>query len=116
MLKSVGIDEGEVLTTDTHSVSALVLNGLGYHPVGEVMDNDKLLKHVKELAVAALATSEYVRFSCRSIVIPDVKVIGGKQLQTLCLLVEKGVQLSKRAMIPIFVGSGVLLMLFLLLV
>jgi putative membrane protein len=115
-LNSIGIDDGEILTTDTHSVSALVLNGLGYHPVGEVMDNEKLLNCVKELTVAALANSEDVKVSCRKIVVPNVKVIGAKQLETLCLLVEKGIQLAKRAMGPIFVGSGLLLMLFLLLV
>lgn len=116
LLKSIGIDDGEILTTDTHSVSALVLNGLGYHPVGEVMDNEKLLSCVKELTVAALANSEDVKVSCRNIVVPNVKVIGAKQLETLCILVEKGIQLAKRAMGPIFVCSGLLLMLFLLLV
>jgi putative membrane protein len=115
-LKSIGIDDGEILTTDTHSVSALVLNGLGYHPVGDVMDNDKLLSYVKELAVAALANSEPVQVSCSNIVVPNVKVIGAKQLEALCLLVDKGIRFGKRAMIPIFIFSGLLLMLFLLLV
>jgi putative membrane protein len=115
-LKLLGVDDGEVFTTDTHSVSALVLNGMGYHPVGEVMNHENLIGYVKELAAAALADSQDVKVSCKTIVVPSVKVIGAGQLEKLCLLVERGITLAKRALAPIFVSSGVVLMLFLLFV
>jgi putative membrane protein len=115
-LNSIGIDDGEILTTDTHSVSALILSGHGYHPVGEAMDNEKLVTYVKQVTLSALANLEEVQVSCRRITVPNVKVIGAKQLETLCILVEKVIQRAKRTVVPLFLASGLLLMLFLLLV
>lgn len=115
-LFSVGVDEGEVFTTDTHAVSALILTGHGYHPIGEAIDNEKLISCVKEAALNALGKLEKVGVSCRSITVPDVKVIGAKQLEALCLLIDKAIQRAKRAVLPIFGVSGLLLMLLLLFV
>jgi putative membrane protein len=116
MLSSMGIDEGEVYTTDTHSVSALVLTKYGYHPVGEAMDNEKLVNCVKQATDSALSSLEAVKVACRSITVPSVKVLGAKQLETLCLLIDRTLQKAKRGVVPIFATSGLLLMLFLLLV
>jgi putative membrane protein len=116
VLHSVGIDEGEVFTTDTHVVNAMVLNGRGYHPVGEAMSKERLMSYVKEAAIKALAKLERVENTCCcKITVPDVKVIGEKQLENLCLLIDKGVQRAKRLVVPIFAGAGLLLMLMLVL-
>jgi len=115
-LHSMGIDEGEIFTTDTHAVNALILTEQGYHPVGEVIENEKLIGYIKDATHSALANLEEVGVSCRSIKVPNVKVIGAKQLETLCLLVDKVLQRAKRAVIPIFGASGLLLMLLLLFV
>jgi putative membrane protein len=115
-LLSIGIDEGEVFTTDTHAVSALILGEHGYHPVGEAIENEKLISYIQEATRSALAKLESVGVSCRSITVPNVKVIGAKQLEALCLLIDKAIQRAKRAGIPIFGVSGLLLMLLLLFV
>jgi len=115
-LLSVGIDEGEVFTTDTHAVSALILTEHGYHPVGEAMENEKLISYIRDATHSALAKLESVEVSCRSITVPSVKVIGAKQLEALCLLIDKVIQRAKRAVIPVFGISGLLLMLLLLFV
>ncbi|NIQ08112.1 MAG: DUF2070 family protein, partial [Candidatus Korarchaeota archaeon] len=57
-LRSQGIDEGEVFTTDTHSVNALVLTSRGYHPVGEAIDHDKLIGYIKKTTYAATSDLE----------------------------------------------------------
>lgn len=111
-LSSIGIDEGEVFTTDTHSVSALVLTKAGYHPVGEAMDNEKLIGYVKEATLAAMSNLERVKVTCTSITVPNVKVLGAKQLEALCLLIDRTLQRAKKTVIPIFATSGLLLMLF----
>jgi putative membrane protein len=113
-LRSVGIDEGEVFTTDTHSVNALVLTERGYHPVGEVMNHETLISYVKDAALSSLSNSEPVKAACRRITIPNVKVIGGKRLETLCLLIDRSLKVAKRVFIPIFATSGLLLMLVLM--
>jgi putative membrane protein len=115
-LLSMGISEGEVFTTDTHAVSALILSQHGYHPLGEAIENEKLISYVNEATHRALAKLERVGVSCRSITVPNVKVIGAKQLEALCILIDKAIKRAKRVALPVFGASGLLLMLLLLLV
>jgi len=115
-LHSIGIDEGEVFTTDTHSVNAIILNDRGYHPVGEAIDHENLVAYIKKVTFAALSDLENVKAACRSITIPEVKVIGEKRLETLCLLIDKTLQKAKKVAVPIFATSGLLLMLILMFV
>jgi putative membrane protein len=112
-LRSIGIDESEVFTTDTHSVNAVVLNERGYHPVGEAIDHEKLIGRVKEATLTAMSDLERVNAACRRITVPGVKVIGGKLLETLCVLIDRTLQRAKKVVIPIFATSGLILMLFL---
>jgi putative membrane protein len=115
-LSSMGIDGGEVLTTDTHAVNALTLSPHGYHPVGEAIDNEKLIGYVKDVAGSALARLEPMGVSSLSVKIPKVRVIGAEQVEALCLLTDKAVERAKRVALPVFGASGLLLMLLLLLV
>ncbi|MGC8895260.1 MAG: DUF2070 family protein [Candidatus Bathyarchaeia archaeon] len=113
-LQSLGINDGEVFTTDTHSVNAVVLNKRGYHPIGEVIDHENLIGYIKEAAVAAMSDLEKVKAACRRITVSDVTVIGGNLLEKLCVLIGRTIQRAKKVVIPIFATSGLLLMLFLL--
>jgi putative membrane protein len=115
-LNSVGVDEGEVLTTDTHSVNAIVLGERGYHPIGEVIDHERLIVYVREATTNALNNIEPVAAACRTITVSDVRVIGENLLGKLCLLIDKALKRAKAAAIPIFTTSGLLLMLILALV
>ncbi len=109
-----GIDESEIFTTDTHSVNALILSDRGYHPIGEAIDHKKLIAYIKELTLTALSGLESAKATCNCLTISDVKVIGEKRLETLCLLIDKTLQKAKRAALPIFGISGILLMLILM--
>jgi len=113
-LKQIGIDDGEVFTTDTLSVSDLILGDQGYHPVGEAMDRGRLIAYVDQATSAATARLEPVQGSCRSITVNDVTVLGEKQLETLCLLIDKSLRTAKRIAVPIFLVAGLALMSFLL--
>ncbi|MGQ9538205.1 MAG: DUF2070 family protein [Candidatus Bathycorpusculaceae bacterium] len=115
-LKSVGINDGEVFTTDTHSVNALTLNKRGYHPIGEVMDHEKIIDYVKEAVYSAVANLERARVGWREVLVPRVRVIGQKSLEKLCLLPDKVIHRAKRIVVPLFAVSSLLLMLVLLLV
>lgn len=115
-LNAIGVDEGEVFTTDTHSVSAVILGNRGYHPIGEAMQHDALIGYVKEAVLGALSNLEPVKATCSSITIPRVKVIGEKQLEKLCLLIDNTLQKAKKAIVPILVFNGLLLMLILMFV
>jgi putative membrane protein len=112
-LKEMGIDTGEVYSTDTHSVSGVVLGERGYHPIGEVMNHEKLINSIKQAAASALASLEPARAGFRTVSVPNIKVIGRERLQSLSLLTDKGLRRAKRTIIPICFVSGLLLMLFL---
>jgi len=113
-LHSIGIDEGEVFTTDTHSVNAIILSERGYHPIGEVIDHQKLIAYIKEATLAAMSDLERAKAACCNITVPNVKVIGEKRLETLCLLTDRTLQKAKKIVVPIFAITGLLLMLFLM--
>ncbi|RJS74600.1 DUF2070 family protein [Candidatus Bathyarchaeota archaeon] len=53
-LKSLGVRDCEVLTTDTHVVNATA-TGRGYNPVGEAIDQEALLKTISEALKEAYA-------------------------------------------------------------
>jgi len=115
-LKSMGISEGEVFTTDTHAVNAVILSKRGYHPIGEAIDHEKLIGYIKRATLAAVSDLERAKAGARSITVRNVKVIGEKKLETLCLLTDKVLQRAKMSVIPIFASAGLLLMLFLMFV
>lgn len=114
-LSEVGVDDGEVFTTDSHAVNAVVLNARGYHPIGEAMDQETLIKHIKEAASNALANLEPAEASWRTENVSGVKVIGEKQIEAMCMLADKALQRAKKLAITIFPLAGVVLVALLLL-
>jgi len=115
MLREIGIADGEVLTTDTHLVCGVVLTERGYHPVGEAMDQEKLINYIRQAAMKALDSLEPAEASWRTEIIPNVKVIGEKQIEALCLLADKTARQAKRLAISLFSLAGVLLILLFML-
>jgi putative membrane protein len=114
-LKEIGVDDGEILTTDTHAVSAVVLNRRGYHPLGEVMEHEKLIGCIKNVVLEALENLEPVEASWQTITIPNVKVIGAKQIEALCMLTDKASAQAKKCAALLFPVAGVVLTVLLLL-
>jgi len=112
-LKSAGFHECEVFTTDTHAVSAVVLGRRGYHPVGEAMNHETLIRHITEVAKAAASNLESCKAGCLRLVVPKVRVIGEARLESLSLLVDKALRRAKQIVAPIFVSEGLLLILLL---
>jgi putative membrane protein len=113
-LKPLGFDAGEVFTTDSHTVSALVTGRRGYHPVGEVMDHATLLRYIGEVTQKAEANLETCKAQYIDFVVPHVRVIGEERLKSVTTLVDKGIQKAKRIVFPIFGTEGILLILLLL--
>jgi putative membrane protein len=112
-LSSIGFDESEVFTTDTHAVNAVVLGHRGYHPVGESMNHETLLNHVKEAASTAGARLEPCKSGALTITVPKVRVIGQARIHALSTLVDRALQRAKRVAVPIFALEGFLLVLLL---
>jgi putative membrane protein len=109
-LNSMGINDGEIFTTDTHSVNALILGNRGYHPVGEAIPHEVLIEYIKRTVTIAVLGLEPVKAACSNITVPNVKVIGERQLEMLCMLIDKTLQKAKKVIVPILTFSGLLLM------
>ncbi|MFQ6080108.1 MAG: DUF2070 family protein [Candidatus Bathyarchaeia archaeon] len=114
-LREIGIIDGEVLTTDTHMVSGVVLTPRGYHPIGEVMDQAKLINYIRQAAIRALDDLEPAEVSWRTVITSDVKVIGEKQIEALGLLAEKTAKQAKKLAISLFPPTAALLTILLML-
>ncbi len=117
-LASVGFNASEVFTTDTHAVSALVTGGRagrrGYHPVGEVMEQELLIRYICDAAKNAEANLEVASAGYLRFIVPDVRVIGEERLKSITTLVDAAIKKAKQ-MLPIFGLEGLLLILLLLL-
>jgi len=108
-LRGLGIAEGEVLTTDTHAVNGVVLTPRGYHPVGEALDQAKLIEYIRAAATKALENLEPAKVSCHKKTIPDVKVIGEEQIEALCDLTDRTAKLAKKLAVTLFPIVGIFL-------
>jgi len=114
-LAAAGFDDGEVFTTDTHAVSALVTGRRGYHPVGEAMDHDLLIRYILEAAGKAAQNLEAAKSGCVEFVVPKVRVIGEERLNSISILVDKAITRAKKAAPMVFGVEGLFLVLLLLL-
>lgn len=108
-LAGLGITEGEILTTDTHVVNGVAKVDRGYHPVGEAMDKEKLLHYIEKATSEALRNHESAELSWRAINVPNVKIIGEKQLNDLCLLTEMTMKRVKKVGVYLFPALAALL-------
>lgn len=93
-LRDLGVDCGEVFTTDTHIVNAVVLSKRGYRPIGEAMDHEELIGYVRRAVSEALENMELAEAAWCRLVIPRIKVIGERKIGELSMLVDK---VSKKA-------------------
>ena len=108
-LGDLGVDGGEVLTTDTHVVNAVVMTARGYHPLGEAIPHEKLIRYVKNVVAEALNNREPASAAWCAGAVEDVKVIGETQIETLPFLADRSVQKSKRIGVPLFTAAGLVL-------
>ncbi|MBS7659430.1 DUF2070 family protein, partial [Candidatus Bathyarchaeota archaeon] len=108
-LNSMGIKDGEIFTTDTHCVNALTLSRRGYHPIGEVIDHEKLIEYIQSAAAVAMTDLQPVKIGFRKASISKLRVIGRNALEKLCLLTDEAFQTAKKVLIPIFSFTAFLL-------
>lgn len=114
-LAEIGINDGEVFTTDTHVVNAVVLNARGYHPIGEAMDHGVLTDYIKRAAKSAMENLEPAEVSWASDTVSNVKVIGEGQIAAMATLLKKATRRARNLAVLIFPLVGVALVALLLL-
>jgi putative membrane protein len=113
-LKTLGLVDGEVLTTDTHSVCGMVRSRRGYNLVGEAIDHSMLISYIREAARRALDSMELAEVSWRTETIPAVRVIGEQQISEMTILADKTTQRARRLAVSLFPPAALFLALLLL--
>jgi putative membrane protein len=113
-LKTLGIVDGEVLTTDTHSVCGMVRSRRGYNLVGEAIDHSKLISYIREASKIALESMEPTEVSWRTETIPAVRVIGEQQISEIMIVADKTTQRARRLAMSLFPIASLFLILLLL--
>jgi putative membrane protein len=112
-LKEIGVNDGEIMTTDTHIVNAVVKADRGYHPVGEAIDPNRLVEYIKEATTKALRNLEPMEASWHHENILGVKVIGERQINDLSLMVDEAAKKAKKTSTLVFPALAILLTLLL---
>ena len=112
-LRELGIQNGEIFTTDTHAVNAVVMTTRGYHPLGEAIPHERLISDIKGTVTEALSDMKPASAGWRSGTVPNVRIIGEKQIEEMSLLADKAVQEAKKTAVPLFAAAGVVLVLLL---
>lgn len=78
ILKNLPIDDGEVMTTDNH-----VVNLRGENPIGSRIDNQELIKEIKELFKEAKDDLEEVEVGAKTKMVEDLEVFGSNMAAQL---------------------------------
>jgi predicted neutral ceramidase superfamily lipid hydrolase len=84
------VDDLIVMTSDTHVVNALGATSRGYYPIGEKMNEDRILFYVKEIIESSIEKQEKSKLYYSRTEIPDVTVLGKGGLEKLANTAEKG--------------------------
>jgi predicted neutral ceramidase superfamily lipid hydrolase len=87
-LESIGVADGEIMTTDTHLVTGLVRSTLGYYPVGAHLDVGLLKHKVRETVQRAISSMEESTAGLSKFSI-EVRVLGSETFQTITSFVGR---------------------------
>lgn len=105
-------DECEVLTTDTHIVSAINSSSRGYHPLGEAIDHTRLISLIREVAKEALSALSEVTVSFTKIHVNNVKIIGEEKLLELTRLIDTTINKMRWLAPLIYIPTLIVILLF----
>nr|MDO8080697.1 DUF2070 family protein [Candidatus Freyarchaeota archaeon] len=98
VVKKTGVDEAEVMTSDTHIVNAVSLNPRGYNPVGQVGDHKKLINNITKMVKEALVKVQPVKVAYSIKNAEKIKIVGEKQMETLATQILKSVSTAKKSL------------------
>lgn len=107
------VDEIEVMTSDTHTVNALGPSRSGYHPIGEIIDHQKIISYVQEAISQASNNIEEVEVGVIKGNLENVKVIGDRGYENLLEGVARAAHIAKTTFPIIFLVLYIISIVFL---
>jgi len=111
-VRSLGFDDGEVLTSDTHIVNGIVPARLGYYPVGAAVQIPTLLNEIKEACQTAIDDLEPCEAGTVAQQI-DVMTLGSKSLKRVTNVIYKTSKLIAFTLFPLIIVIAVITLIFL---
>jgi predicted neutral ceramidase superfamily lipid hydrolase len=112
VIQENGITEGEIFTTDSHTVNGVIISERGYRPVGEIKKR-RIIEYIRQAVTTALNNLEETRVSWRTITIPNIKTIGEGQIKKLTFVIEEVAKKAKRFAYLIFPTASIISTVFL---
>lgn len=103
-IKELGIDECEILTSDTHVVNAIGRRKRGYPLLGEEIPQNEVIEEIVAATKQALENVEESRVLW-AIDTSRVKVVGEKLLQQLCEIVDWGVRFEMKLLLSLYLPT-----------
>ncbi len=97
-VKRIGVDEAEVVTSDTHIVNAVSLTPRGYNAVGQVGDHKKLITIIVNMIKEAMENVQPVKVAYSIKNAEKIKIIGEKQMETLTSQIVKSTSTAKKSL------------------
>ena len=103
-IKKTGIQEVEVMTSDTHTVNAVSLNPRGYNAVGQVGNQEELVTTIAKMAKEATANLQPVKTAHTIKNAEKIKIVGEKQMNLLTSQIVKSVSTAKKSLLLIILA------------
>lgn len=103
-IKKTGVQEAEVMTSDTHTVNAVSLNPRGYNAVGQVGNQEELVTTIAKMAKEATANLQPVKTAHTIKNAEKIKIVGEKQMNLLTSQIVKSVSTAKKSLLLIILA------------
>jgi len=98
------IHDGEILTTDTHVVNAVLPIDQGYYTIGEAIDRRTLISYIKKAVSQASNNIDFTATAYKISEIKDIKVLG-KKILNLSILIDLTYRYMKKLVPLIYIPS-----------
>ncbi len=108
-----GLDDAEIMTTDTHVVNAVSLIQRGYHPIGEAFNKDRFISYVNTAVKIAVANIEKLEFACKIGSIKNVRTLGKEKVVELSIFTDSIIKHARSLAFLIFPTTLLITIVFL---
>jgi predicted neutral ceramidase superfamily lipid hydrolase len=111
-VRTLGFNDGEILTSDTHMVNGIVSAPLGYYPIGAVVERSILLTEIKHACQSAMADLEPCEAGAVTEQV-DVITLGSKSLKRVMNVINKISKLTAITLFPLIIAVALITLIFL---
>jgi putative membrane protein len=102
------VNAAEILTTDTHEVTAISTKGEGYSPIGLDIPHASIIQAIRKLVEEAKSRLQPVQVAVHVGETEPLHVMGEGTVETIAQLVPLSAKVAKRVAITVFLGAFII--------